>query len=456
MPPPHVDLQVVCRDDSLLPRLSAGETTKAGASVTDFVHENLPCGIEYGVTPLPRRHVVSFQIRVLAGACSEVADKLGLARLVAETIDKGTQKRTGRELSDAFDAIGASHGGATGRETTTFACTILPEHFERAVALHAEFLRTPTFPEETFSVNLQLTRQELVALEDDAHNLADKLIGQKAYGPLLGRHPLGEPETLDRISRNDLETHWRSHFCAGRMMVAVAGAVDPERAAGVLQEQFDGFGSPDRNGRGTFPVEFSPGTTHYEKELEQEQIGICWPALDAIHDDFPIQQVILGILSGGMSGRLFTEVREKQGLVYWVNAWQETPRGAGMIFLGASTTPDRCDRTYTTLLREVDRLAEDIQQDELDRAITGIVAALETRGDSTRARCAELGNDLFFFGRPRLDEERIARVQAVTIEDVRRYLSTYSRDRLCVVTLGPRALENAAVGDGRTGKGKGT
>ncbi len=122
--------------------------------MTDIVHDHLPCGIEYGVVPLPHRRVVSFQIRVLAGLCSEPADKLGLARLVGETIDKGTRKRTGRELCDAFDAIGTSHRIGTGRETTTFSCTVLPEHFEQAVALHAEFLRTPTFPEDAFKVKV--------------------------------------------------------------------------------------------------------------------------------------------------------------------------------------------------------------------------------------------------------------------------------------------------------------
>ena len=169
------------------------------------VHDILPCGIEYGVVPLPRRHVVAFQIRVLDGLCAEPAAKLGLARLIAETIDKGTQKRSGRELSDAFDAIGAGHRGGVGRETTTFTCTVLPEHFEQAVALHAEFLRTPTFPEDAFAVNVELAGQELLALEDNAQGLTDKLIGLQAYGPLLGRHPLGERETLESIALDDLE-----------------------------------------------------------------------------------------------------------------------------------------------------------------------------------------------------------------------------------------------------------
>ncbi|UCE60611.1 MAG: insulinase family protein [Phycisphaerales bacterium] len=412
--------------------------------MTDIVHENLPCGIEYGVVHLPQRHVAAFQFRMLAGACTDPDDKLGLARLVTETLDKGTQRRSGRELWDAFDAIGASYHNGTGRESVTMTCTVLPEHFEHAVALYAEMLRTPTFPEDSFSVNVDLARQELIALQDDPQGLVDKLIGVPAYGPLLGRHPLGENETLDNISRDDLSAHWSRLFRAGRMLVAVAGPIDPDTVRDVLQGQFSGFGSEGQKGRDGFKAEFHAGTTHHDKDLEQEHIGICWPGVQATHDDFPVQQVMVGILAGGMSGRLFTEVREKQGLVYWVNAWHETPRGSGRVFLGASTTPDRCEKTYSTLLREVNRLAEGIEQDELERAITGIVASKETRGDSTRSRCSELASDLFFYGRPIPSEEKVAKVQAVTVDDICRYLSTYPRDKLCVMTLGPRPLTGSA------------
>ncbi len=405
-----------------------------------IVHDVLPCGMEYGVWPLPGRRVVSFQLRVLAGLSAEPADKLGLAALIEDTIDKGTKTKTGRQLSDAFDAIGAGTGSGVGRETTTFTCTVLPEHFERAVELHAEFLRTPTFPDDAFRVSVTLNEQERDALDDDPQGLVDKYISRSAYGPVLGRHELGEPETIARITRDDLVAHWARHFCAGRIVTSVAGAVDPKRAAEVLQRHFAGFGSAERAGRESASVMFTPGRTHYEKDLQQEQIGICWPGVDATHKEFATQQVMLGILSGGMSARLFTEVREKRGLVYWVSAWQETPRGAGMIFLGASTTPQRCDETYATLLNEVERLADDIQPDELERAKTGIIAGQETRGDSTRARCSELANDLFFFERPVPIEEKIEQVQAVTIGDIHDYLASHPRDRLCVVTLGPEAL----------------
>ncbi len=405
-----------------------------------IAHDFLPCGMEYGAVHLPKRHIVSFQIRVLAGCGTDPADRLGLANLVEQTIDKGTESHTGQSLSDAFDAIGAGRNSVVGRETTTFTCTVLPEHFEQAVALHAEIMRRPTFPDEAFRTNSELAKQELIALEDDAHSLTDKLITAQTYGSVLGRHPLGDAASLDRITRDHLLGHWKAHYHPGRMIATVAGPIEPKRIADVLERHFAEFGSPDRLGRETTPADFQALASHHQKDLEQEQIFFCFPGEDATHDEFPTQQVLLGVLSGGMSGRLFTEVREKRGLVYWVGAWQDTPRGAGTIFLGASTKPDRCDETYETLLSEVDRLGDDLEQDELDRAITGIVANQETRGDATRSRCSELANDLFFFGKPIPVEEKLAKVSAVTIDRIKAYLVDHPRNRLSVVTLGPRPL----------------
>jgi predicted Zn-dependent peptidase len=412
----------------------------------ELIHGTLPSGLEYGLVRLPRRRVVSFQIVVLAGGCLEPEDQIGLTRVLGETLDKGTEHYTGKQLSDAFDEIGASHGVGTGRETVTLWCTVLPEHFSRAMELHAEILRRPTFPEDVFRVNVDLARQERLALDDDAQGLLDKNLTARALGPILGRHPLGERETLDALTRDGVVGFWRRHFNAGRMTVSLAGPLEQRQVIDTLEASFNGFGSAARDGRAPFLATFAPGRWHHEKKLEQQQVGICWPGVPYTDLTYPVQRVLLGVLSGGMSGRLFTEVREKQGLVYWVSAWQDTPRGTGMLFLGASTTPERCDRTYTTLLREVDRLTEDLADEEVERAITGIVAATETRGEQTRSRCGEMANDLFHHGRPIPVEEKIRRVQAVTTADIRRYLADHPRDRLCVVTLGPVALAGGQAG----------
>jgi len=414
--------------------------------MSQVIHRHLSCGIEFAAEVLPGRPPAARAIRGLAGAAHDPADRLGLARLVEETLDKGTARRSGRELLDAFDAIGAQRSSATGRDTTAFGCVCLPEYLPQAIELHAEMLRTPTFPEEACRVAIDLAVQELSALEDDPQALTDKLMDRQAYGPFLGRHPLGEKETLQRIRRADVVRHWQTTFSAGRLLVSVAGPGDPGRVADCLEKCFAGFGSPESNGREAQPLVFSAVRTHHPKELEQEHIGICYPGVPVTHADYPVERVLIGVLAGGMSGRLFTEVREKQGLVYWVGAWHEHPRNAGMIHLGASSTPENADKTYRTLLREVDRLSDDLLESEVDRAIVGITARTETRGDITRAHCSELAADLFHYGHPVPIEEKLAAVQAVTVPAVKRYLAEHPRDRLSVVTLGPRAL--AADGGG--------
>ena len=416
-----------------------------GAGVTENIeHKRLDCGIELAVLPLAGRPVVAVEIRILAGYAFERPEYLGVAHVLDEAIVKGTAKRDGRALNDAFDAIGATHSSYAGRERFGFSCLCLPEFLERAVALHAEMIRTPSFPPEDCAVAVELTSQTLAALEDDPQELAKKLLHRQAYGEPLGRHPLGEEETLERIGREQILDHWQRYFCAARMQGAVAGAVEPAAVADLFEREFEGFrrGEPDLDGLG---FQFNAARSHHEKDLEQEQIAICFPGPAAQDEDFPTAQVIVGLLAGGMGARLFTEVREKQGLVYWVGAWSDQSRRSGMFHLGASTTPQNLEKTYTTLLREIDRLSEDLTTEEVERAIAGIVIRNQTRGDITRARAVELTEDLFYHGRPIPTEEKMARVQAVTIQRICDYLAGHPRDRLSVVTLGPTPEKSDAL-----------
>jgi predicted Zn-dependent peptidase len=410
-------------------------------------HRRLPCGIELAVLVLPGRPVTALEIRAWAGYAFEDPRFLGVAHLVEETISKGTARRDGRALSDAFDEIGATHSSFAGRETAGFSSLCLPEFLDRTIDLHAEMIRTPSFPQEACEVAVELAGQSLSALQDDPGELAKKMLYAQAYGQPLGRHPLGEEESLARIGREQILEHWRRFMSTSRMNAVVAGDVDPDRVAERLETAF-GAGPGDdggiREGPG-FAIRFSPSYRHADKELEQEQIALCFPGAAADDDDYLVEKVVVGILAGGMSGRLFTEVREKQGLVYWVGAWSDQPKNGGMVHLGASTTPQNLDRTYATLLREIARLGHDVTREELDRAIAGLVTRARTRGDVTRARAAEAAEDLFYYGRVIPTEERLARIASVTIEDIRGYLERHPRERLSVVTLGPRPLADLAV-----------
>ncbi len=413
------------------------------------VHRRLPSGIELVVIPLPGRPVVALEARAFAGYAFEDEQRLGVAHLTEETIGKGTARRDGRALNDAFDEIGATHGSFTGRETVGFSSLCLPEFLDRDIELHAEMICTPSFPTDACTVALDLARQSFDALKDDPGELAKKMLYAQAYGQPLGRHPLGTAETLAAIDRGQIVEHWRRFYVPGGLTVIIAGGVQPERVADKVEEAFGGLWAspaPAAHPTPAFPIQFGAAYQHYEKEVEQEQIALCFPGASATDADYSIEKVTIGVLAGGMSGRLFTEVREKQGLVYWVGAWDDHPRTGGMVHVGASTTPQNLEKTYTTLLREINRLGDDLDQREVDRAIAGMVTRVRTRGGVTRARAGEAAEDMFYYGRVIPTEEKLAKISAVKVKDIRNYLAAHPRDRLSVVTLGPQKLNDNARG----------
>jgi len=405
-----------------------------------FVHYNLPGGVEFAADVLPSRQTVAVAFRLLTGLADEPEELTGVGELVENTLSKGTRRFDGRGLADAFDALGAHWGTSSGRQSMLVRVLCLPEFVLDATDLVAEMLCHPTFPDDACRVAVELAQQELRQMEDEPHDLLRVLIQRLTLGPVLGRHPGGTSETLARITPDVMRAHWQRCYPAGRLQGAGAGPVDAEKLACRLERCFAGWGSAERSGRTPVPFDLQPARAHRAKELEQQHIAITLPGLPREHPDFPVEQVLLGVLSGGMSGRLFVEVREKQGLVYWVGAWHEQPRGQGVLHLGASTTPERCHRTYETLLRELRRLGEDLTEVETVRARDALIAQYETEDDLTRARAGSLCDDLFHFGRPIGRPAKLDAIRAVTVDRVAAYARQLPLDRLCVATLGPREL----------------
>ncbi len=418
----------------------ANAPASAGSISGQTTHLNLDCGIEFSAEPLPDRAAVTLAFRLLGGAADDPAELTGVTAIVERTLSKGTQRFDGRQLADAFDAIGAQWSTATGRQSLLVRVACLPEFVERAVELVAEMLCHPTFPEEACKVAVELSLQDLKHLEDDPDSVLRLMTQRLTLGPVYGRNVQGELETLPRITRETVRNRWKTAFHRGRLQVCAAGALQVEPLAALIERHLGKLGDAAQAGRDAARLEFTPGRVHRNKDLKQQYIAITLPGLRRGDADFAVEQVLLGVLSGGMSGRLFTEVREKLGLVYWVGAWHEQLRDTGVIHLGASTTPERCQQTFDTLLRELQRLGEDLSEREVKRARDQLIAHLETEADLTPARVAGLSEDLFYFSRPIGLVAKLDALRAVDLPRVVDYARRLPRTRLCVATLGPREL----------------
>ncbi|MCA9243350.1 MAG: insulinase family protein, partial [Phycisphaerales bacterium] len=264
------------------------------ATEQTLTHANLAGGVEFAADVAPDRHTVALTFRMLAGMADENPDYTGLAGIVEDGLAKGTANYTGRALADAFDAIGAQWASASGRQSTIVRVVCLPEYAGAAVDLVAEMIARPTFPDDACNVAVKLSIEERRHMEDDPQDLLGMDIRKLTFGPNLGRYPGGELETLARITPDHVRQFWRENYHAGRLQVAVAGAVDEVELGQRVDRAFAGLGRGERAGRAKAPLEFTAQRSHRPKDLKQQYIAISLPGAARGTPEFPVEQVLLG------------------------------------------------------------------------------------------------------------------------------------------------------------------
>jgi predicted Zn-dependent peptidase len=306
--------------------------------------------------------------------------------------------------------------------------------------LYADILRRPALPADEFEQEQELACQRLARLEDSpAEKLFVELRRTYFPGP-HGRTALGTREGLAALTCDALRRDHRRRYGPRGAILAVAGAFHwDELRLGVEQLFGDWDGSPpgpplpDTTGRAAY--------RHIPQETSQEQIGVAYPSTALGEAGYYEARLTVEVLSGGMAARLFTEVREKRGLVYAVRAVPQMIKGAGYVLAYAGTTPDRCSETVEVLVGELRRVADGVTDDELARARTGLLSALIMQGESTRSRAGALARDQYLLGRVRTLGEIRQSVEAVTTESIHLYLRDHPPADFTIVTLGPRELD---------------
>ena len=269
------------------------------------------------------------------------------------------------------------------------------------------------------------------------------MIREMFYPPPLGRNPLGQKETVKKLTPQLLREHLQNHLSPSGTIIAVAGEFDWDE----LQESIEAnFG----NWQGIAPraVEIDKPkdkTMHVEKQTAQVQIALAWPAATIRDKHYYAGRIVQMILSGGMGSRLFVEVREKRGLVYAIIARYHSLKDYAGIFVYAGTTPQRAQETLTVTIDVLQNLQKGIEQDELSRAKTQLKSALIMQGESTSARADALAGDFYHLGKLRSLEEISAAIEAVSIDDVMEYLQVYPVKNLTMLTIGPEKLDSTIL-----------
>jgi predicted Zn-dependent peptidase len=400
----------------------------------------LPNGLRFVGERIERSQAVAIAVSVPAGVKDDPANKLGLAGLVQDTLLKGTRKHDARALSDAFDFYGIQHGEQATTEMTVLQLRCLPEHTGKAIGLLREVLSEPSFPAKDCETAKVQALQSLKRLDDEPLSKVFALLKELYFGTEWGHIELGSETTVPDVSRADIEAFWKAHYIPAGTIVAAAGQFDPQALLKELETLLANSGP-------AWPQEAPPPPPqqtlrkHVFKDTQQTQIAMAFPAAPRSHPSHFAAGAALGILAGGMSGRLFTEVREKRGLVYAVGAQVVSLRACGVTYAYAGTTAPRAAETLQVLKAELQRLGQDATQDELQRAKAGLKARLLMDQESTHHRARELLHDIIYDNRIVPLDEVVRKVDAVTVEDVKTYWTSHPIEPYAMVILGKEALE---------------
>lgn len=384
-----------------------------------------------------------------AGASAEPEDKLGLSGIVAEMAQRGAGGLSSRAHADALDAAGVSRSLEAGIRTARLGATFVGQDLDKAIPLLADMIVRPALDEDAFAPSQSLAVQELDALADDPQEWVGIEAMARHLAAPLNRSTYGTREGLQACTHEDAVQFHRAKYVPEGSTISIAGDIDLVLAEDCLNAALAGWSGSARIPQAAGMPE--RGTAHVEDDGAQVQIMVV---RDAPADGSPAaacERVAAAVLSGGMSGRLFTEVREKRGLCYAVHAGYTPERESGWLASYVGTTPERAHESLEVLQAELDRMATPEgapSQEEFDRARVGLKSRIVFGGESTAARAGAMANDYRKLGRCRSLEERVAEIDAVTLDGLREHLAVFDRGRATVITLGP-ALTSAGTSAGK-------
>jgi predicted Zn-dependent peptidase len=376
-----------------------------------------------------------------AGSAHDPDNRQGISALWAELLLRGAGKHSSRDLADTCDRLGLARSTEVGAYTLRIGGTLLGSRVLEALPLFADMARAPRMDEDAIEPTRDLALQALASLKDDPQERA-LLLARERHQPVpLNRSGMGNEEGIKALTRDELLSFWHQTAKPASSIFAVAGAIDPDAIKSTLNSLFAGWsGSVPDVVVGPTPPR---GYAHAQDPTSQVQIVLVHDAPAETNDDCVYEKIVVSVLSGGMSGRLFTEVREKRGLCYAVSAGYRGDRDFGLVSAYVGTTPERAQQSLDVLRAELDRLhtpAGAITREEFDRALIGLKSGLVFSGESTGARAGSLAVDFRRLGRARSLEEMAERYARVTLDDVNAYLQRRSHGKITVQTLGPAAL----------------
>lgn len=387
---------------------------------------------------MPAMQSMAMTFVLPAGSSTDPADAQGCASVLSDLVLRGAGARDSRQLTDYLDSLGLQRSGNVGVHHTRFGCAALAARVMDGLRVYADIIRRPHLPSAGFDSARDLALQALEGVEDEPRQKLMIQLRQRHFPEPYGRNSMGRKEHLEKLDLARCKADYAQRYNPRGSFLAFAGNLDFAALVDLVQEL---FGDWQPIPEPTIVMSPPPGNYHHEhQKSEQTNIGIAYPCIPETHEDYYAARMAVEILGGGTSSRLFTEVREKRGLVYGISASYGSLKDCGSIMGFAGTSNDRAQATLDAFLAELRRLSAGVTADELDRAKIGLKASTIMSSESTSARCGAIAHDFFMRGRIRTLEQVKQAIDETTLQHVNDYLRRNVPGPFTIVTVGPREL----------------
>lgn len=402
-------------------------------------YATLPNGLTVLVETMPAVQSAAFALLVEGGSVYDPPQQNGTATALADWMARGAGDRSSRELLAELDRLGIQGNETASTQHLVFRGSCLAINLSSALRVYGDIVLRPHLEESEFEAVMSGVEHGLLSIEDEPR--------QKVMVELLRRsypHPWGQPSEgtladLENMTPETVREHYHQVVKPRGAILGIAGNVTLETVLPVVTEVFGEW-----TGANSRTIPFgtcSPVQEHLDHESAQTQIGVAYPAVAYSDPEYYAAWAAVNVLSGGMSSRLFTEIREKRGLCYSVYATLNTLKDRGQVLCYAGTTSERAQETLDVLRTELVRLGDGIGEDELDRCKARAKSSLIMAQESSGSRAASLARNWYHLGRVVTLQEVRKEIESLTVQTVLDYVHKHPANNFSILTIGPQALK---------------
>lgn len=384
----------------------------------EYQKTTLKNGLQIITSIRPETETVSLGIWIKTGSAYETLDVNGISHFIEHMVFKGTQKRNALQISEDIENVGGQTNAYTSREFTAFYAKMLKSDIELAIDVIADFIAAPTFDESEMIKEKEVVIQEIKQGIDTPDDVIFDYFQEDAFKNLpVGRTILGPEKNVRSFGAETLRSYMKTHYGTDNMVVVAVGNLDHDAFVKMVEDRLNIC-----QNKADFAIEpqtYSGGFTLKKRDIEQTHVLIGFKGIDYQNLMYYPVSVFSTIFGGGMSSRLFQEIREKRGLVYTVYSFTNSHTRSGLFGIYAGTTPDELNELIPVVTDEIKKVCNEYVTDkELQRAKTQLKASMLMALESSSSTAEVMARQTLIHQRIIPTDEIIANVEAVTKEDI--------------------------------------